>query len=327
MRVFRYVLTAIVIISLICFLAFTDFNAVYVQFERIGNQFYLILPISVFSFLLGSLAWKYCFPQPSAIPFFTLFVTRTIGETIAFINPTSIVAGEASKLQLISTLKIPLRDKTDSIFIARIILICSQLFLAVICLLWFGMLHDLLLPIIIGALTVLLTGYIIYVCLNKFLLQFIWTSPSRIQKSLFYYNIQYQRFLHRLTLFLQHRKKQFGLAFAISSLHWLVGAFELYYILYLLNIDTSLMKTLSMDTGVIMMKSIGGFIPGQLGIEEIGNKWMLTLIGVKTAGIWISVSIIRRARQFIWIILSLLMYSFILIKTKKTHNGYSIYNS
>lgn len=327
MKIFRYGITAIVIFSLICFLGFTDLSAVSVQLESIGNQFYLILLISAFSFFLGSLAWKYCFQMPSKIPFFKLFLTRTIGETIAFINPTSIVAGEASKVQLLSNLKIPLRDKTDSIFIARIILISSQLVLAVICMLWFGAMHGLLLSMLAGFLVIVAIGFIIYFNVNKFLQYRNRGSTSQFQKSLFYYKIHSLRFFHRFILFVKHRKKQFGIAFTISSLHWLVGAFELYYILYLLNIDASLIKTLSMDTGVIILKSVGGFVPGQIGIEELGNKWMLALIGIKTAGIWISVSIIRRARQLIWIILSMLVYSLILIKTKKIQNGYTIYNT
>ncbi len=56
-----------------------------------------------------------------------------------------------------------------------------------------------------------------------------------------------------------------------------------------------------MEAGVISAKNLFAFIPGQLGIEEYTNHLMLQTIGLKTAGLWLIVSIIRRIRQLFWI--------------------------
>jgi len=55
-----------------------------------------------------------------------------------------------------------------------------------------------------------------------------------------------------------------------------------------------------MDTMIIVIKSAFWFIPGQMGAEEIINKFVLYLIGISSLHIWLSVSIIRRVRLLFW---------------------------
>jgi hypothetical protein len=69
-----------------------------------------------------------------------------------------------------------------------------------------------------------------------------------------------------------------------------------------------MLQALTVDMGVVLFKSAGAFIPGQLGIEEYGNKIMLLVIGVPGAGIWITASILRRARQLFWILFGVVLY-------------------
>lgn len=65
--------------------------------------------------------------------------------------------------------------------------------------------------------------------------------------------------------------------------------------------------------GVILFKSAGAFVPAQIGVEEYGNKIMLAAIGLPETEIWVSASILRRARQLFWIFLGLTIY-FVVIK-------------
>ena len=71
-----------------------------------------------------------------------------------------------------------------------------------------------------------------------------------------------------------------------------------------------------MDMGVVIIKSAVGFIPGQLGIEELANQLVLLAVGIGTGSLWLTVSILRRARQLVWIAGSALLY-LILPKTVK----------
>ena len=96
----------------------------------------------------------------------------------------------------------------------------------------------------------------------------------------------------------------------------MVGSLEFYFILILLGIKTTVFSTLLVDMGVVVIKSIGAFVPGQIGIEEYGNKIMLTMIGVTGATVWVTASILRRSRQLFWMVTSAVMY-FVIFKRKQ----------
>ena len=108
--------------------------------------------------------------------------------------------------------------------------------------------------------------------------------------------------------FYRENKRAMFLSFLFCSLHWVVGSLEFYFILLFLGIKTTIAKALLVDMGVIVFKAAGSFIPGQIGIEEYGNKVMLGIIGIGGGTIWVTASILRRARQLSWISLSLLVY-------------------
>lgn len=326
MKYFKISLTCIVVISLVSVLVMTDMSVIWIQLKGIGYKFLIILGLSSLSFFLGSLAWKYCFYQPHHISLWKLFYIRTIGEIISFINPTSIVAGEASKVHLLEEVDMPLREKVDSILLARIILIATQLGLSVLCLLWityyFACLSIGLLILIVFILSVVSIYYLSVWAIS----QKITHKRGKVKRKIYYISLQIQKFVRRIKHFANNRSRQLCLAIFITTIHWGVGASELYYILYLLDVKTSLLAALSVDMGIVLLKSAAGFIPGQVGVEELGNKFLLEVIGVTTFGVWVSVSIVRRARQLFWIILSACFYFISWSVAKQKYNGSIIYN-
>ena len=70
----------------------------------------------------------------------------------------------------------------------------------------------------------------------------------------------------------------------------------------------TVLDALLVDQGVLVLKSSGAFIPGQLGVEEVANKIMLSIVGIKATGLWVDSSIVRRSRQLFWIIVSAMLY-------------------
>jgi hypothetical protein len=70
----------------------------------------------------------------------------------------------------------------------------------------------------------------------------------------------------------------------------------------------TVLDALLVDQGVLVLKSSGAFIPGQLGVEEVANKIMLSIVGIKATGLWVASSIVRRSRQLFWIIVSAMLY-------------------
>lgn len=322
-RILKYALIAIVIASVIFFIYITDFAQVIIQLQSVGSNFIVILCISFLSYFLGCLSWKYCF-RSDDVPVTRLFAARTIGEVIAFINPTNIVAGEAAKYNLLDGVSLTKTEKVDSIIIARIILISTQVGLTVICAIWIGYMYHVLLKTCV----VVLLIYLVFLLLLKLLTRESCISKrnsNSFSKAVYYYKVQLLRFRMRLHRFYQAQTKRFWKAISISIVHWFVGAGELLFILHILHIDTTIFHTLSVDMGIIILKSIGGFIPGQVGIEELGNKYLLSMIGVQTVGIWLSVSIIRRVRQLCWIGIGCILFLVVFLKSKS--HGNPIYHT
>lgn len=85
-----------------------------------------------------------------------------------------------------------------------------------------------------------------------------------------------------------------------------------------LGLKVSIVQALVVDLGVVFFKAAGAFIPGQLGIEEYGNKIMLMSIGIPGAEAWVTASILRRGRQLVWIAFGIVVYFLIFNKRKTT---------
>ena len=94
--------------------------------------------------------------------------------------------------------------------------------------------------------------------------------------------------------------------------HWIFGAMEFFVIFTTLGLDVTVMSAIAVEMGVGVFKTLGSVIPGQLGIEEYGNKVMLDLIGVQSNEVWLAASLMRRGRQLFWLavagIASLVVY-------------------
>ncbi|MEO6758714.1 MAG: lysylphosphatidylglycerol synthase domain-containing protein, partial [Saprospiraceae bacterium] len=111
-----------------------------------------------------------------------------------------------------------------------------------------------------------------------------------------------------LALFYKNNKKDLLLASVLFAIHWILGGMEFYFILRFLGLPATLTQGILVDMGVVFFKAAGAFVPGQIGIEEYGNKVMLAMVGMVGAHVWIAASILRRARQLFWIAFGLVVY-------------------
>ncbi len=127
--------------------------------------------------------------------------------------------------------------------------------------------------------------------------------------------------------FYKTKKINFILAFILSFGSWLMGAMEFFVILYLLGLEASFLSCVAIEIGVMVFKALGAFVPGQIGIEEYASKLMLEFVNVPGAGVWITVSILRRARQLFWIGVGFFAFLLIIRKTGSVDDGNTVYNS
>ncbi len=312
----KIILVVVILVSLGFFIRATDWSAILEAVQKVGFNFLLLLLTTAVSAWLGAMGWRYCLPKEGInISGWQFFWIRQMGENIAIVNPTSIIGGEATKIYMLRARGVDQRSALHSILLSRAMMIGSQLFLLLIAGIWFLSLggHDFswsgvpwqglwAIPVLFLALILLLRTRFFRSRIRIIFKYLRVLNPYR-KGRLFIRELWLE-----LVVFYRDNRRSMFLAFLFCSLHWLVGSFEFYLILLFLGVKTTIAKALLVDMGVVVFKTAGGFVPGQIGVEEYGNKVMLAIIGIAGNTIWITASILRRARQLSWLLLGMSMY-------------------
>lgn len=322
-QVIKAIFLLLILTSLIIFVVHSDFSALKKELSAVGYRFIFIIFTTFIAYFFGTLAWWVCLgPSKKKISIFELFAVRQIGETVGLFNPTSIIAGDLLKAELITRYEIPLQQGLSSVAISRITAILSQLSIFLLTMIWL-MLSPLKNEVI------RYTGHAIYViCVILLLfvvLIFYWLISTKIPPkntptdTSFISKVknQLQKLLWDTKDFYQKQNKIFWYSYLLFAIHWLIGSLEFYLVLKFLDVDVKVIHGLILDMSVILFKSAGAFIPGQLGVEEISNKLLLNMIGIAGGSIWLSVSLLRRGRQVFWSTIGAIFY--LCIKRKTIH--------
>lgn len=312
--VLRYALAVSVLLFVGAFIISTDFSAVFHEISAIGFRFSIILFVTFVAYMLATCCWKVCLGnERKKIGIFQLFAVRQICETVGLFNPTSIVGGDLLKVEFLKQYQIDEKIALNSVVISRITVVLSQILLFLLTVIWFistGVLKNF--P---TTLVYLVYGMLIFliVCQIAF---FYWLTRKTVGLSNLPPAIsQFQKLKRRVTgvlwnvkIAFKHDKRAFWISYLFALLHWIIGGLEFYLILFFLGFDVKIMHGILLDMSVIVFKSLGAFIPGQLGVEELGNKVLLQAVGFGSASLWVTVSLLRRARQMFWSALGLLFY-------------------
>ncbi|PRD56246.1 lysylphosphatidylglycerol synthase transmembrane domain-containing protein [Sphingobacterium gobiense] len=311
-----------IVLPIVIFIIQIDFISVFQELLKIGGKFIIILLITFIAYLLGTIAWWVCLgPQRNELSLWKLFGVRQIGETVGLYNPSSVVGGDMLKTEMLKSYMVSDDNAAASVVISRVTAVLSQLCLFILSLCWLLVTARDQLPIfwlygVLVAIVLSLTLKILFFyLLNKKRVQNVEMGDrtslwKRLRSTI-------SNLIHDTQYFFQHKRSLFWWSYCFFFLHWLVGSMEFYFILRFLGFDVWLMQGLLADMGVIAIKSIGAFVPGQIGVEEIGNKVVLAAIGIQATTVWITVSILRRARQLCWILIGAVWYMLIRKDTSK----------
>ena len=316
---------AIKIILLLLVLAFVGQFIRQTNFQEIGSYlrqmpytFLGILGLSFFAYLSATIAWRLCLGEDSTkASLGQLFMMRHVGEMLSVFNPTSVVAGETLKVHYLSKQGVRSENGISSILMSRILIILSAILLMLLSALYlivkiYGPDRNLIF-ITLAAITIGGFGYL----LARFLLHSRLYFARSIKKLQDRFGDKYitdnlclsiENINRTSYIFYKHNKHKFTIAFVLSILHWIFGAAEFYVILKTLGFDSTLLNALAIEMGVILFKTIGAVVPGQVGVEEYANKIMLGMIGIASNEVWLIVSIMRRARQLFWVGLAGIFY-------------------
>ncbi len=308
------------------FILNSDLDQIYKQLVNIGWNFVFVIGVTFLSYAIVTYAWKLCFIEaPKGTGLFKLFMVRQIGESIAQINPTNVLAGDTYKAYQLKRDNIPYTSSFPSVTISRFLIILSGIHLIAI---WICItLLELIVPqhnigiFIITFISFLLVGLLIPLLkddnrgpiyhLLVFLKKRFPNSPriEGIGKHLSKINDEYIQYF-------KSRKPQLFVAYLLSFLHRIIGALEFYVILSFSGVEITIMQCIYMEVGVSIFKALGSFVPGQIGVEEYGNKLMLDLVSVHDPTLWITVSIVKRTRLLFWLLIGLIGFIIYQIKNK-----------
>ncbi|MDA3899122.1 MAG: lysylphosphatidylglycerol synthase transmembrane domain-containing protein [Spirochaetes bacterium] len=296
----------------------TDLSGLIENLAEIRFSFIIIIAITTVSQLCAVLAWFFTFPvkmNPGKI--YELFRIRLIGESFAQMNPLNLIGGETFKALLLKKwLGIGYSKGAVSILTSRILLILSMFLLAVLGGSVLFMRFDLV--------QLQVYGYVVLGLVILFYLYFFYTL-GRGHGLFFFASRLFRPFAEKFPIFARlsallkeidrdmvelykNRKAAFYTAFVLSLFHLLIGACEYYVIFLALGVDVSFFTCIVFDLSSTAIRSLGFLVPGQLGFEELTNRVMFSLVNLHDDYLWQTVSIIRRGRQFFWIIAGFIFY-------------------
>lgn len=298
----------------------SDLEVIGGYLRKMPFTFLGVVALSFFAYLSATLAWRLCMGEDGAkTGMLHLFMIRHVGEMLSVFNPTSVIAGETLKANYLAKNGVENKQSISSILLSRILIILSALLLIILSALYLvlGVVGDNQgLPIIILALMVVSGfGYL----LARFLLHsklYLYKVALRLEKRFGDKYISDKLIAAVLEInqeayvFYSNNKSRFFWAFMLSLLHWILGAAEFYLILKVLGLDISVINAIAIEMGVILFKTVGAIVPGQVGVEEYANKVMLEAVGIAGNEVWLVVSIMRRARQLFWVGVAGVFYFF-----------------
>lgn len=298
------------------FLWNVDFNLVIENLYQIGWKFSFVLLITGIAYGMASTAWLLCFSKlPKQLNGSKLFVYRQIGETLTTINPANIIVGESAKMYLLKKEGIAYQEGFMSILLSRTLIMLSMIALFLILPIFFFFTQfsfqiTTSQYFLLGLFILILFGFFYSMVNPKLVLHQFFQTLNTKWNFVFLKKITPKIKETNLLLaqFYQHQKGKLLLAFLLSLVHWIMGAVEFYVLLLLLDIKITLLGAILMEVGVSCIKSLGAFIPGQIGIEEYGNKVMLGALDLSGGGLWVTISILRRTRQIIWLLIGGLFF-------------------
>lgn len=325
-RIIKISLLIFMALLLFLFIRGVNFSEILHSLYQVGwGGFILLIGVTAIAYWMATLAWKSCFSD-TRIPVSTtkLFVVRHIGEVVALINPTSIAGGEAVKMILLHRYyDIPKQTTASSILIARLILIYTQLFC------FFGITGLLLLTgtqfprfvqqMIWGLVLVLVfTLIILSQMIHRHRSKHIQPMSGHRLSPWKEYKLKLRKVWETSMHFFTTNPRDISYSSLYAILHWVFGGLEFYIILCLFRYDVTIASALFVDLGVVFFKTAGAYIPGQIGVEEIGNKMMLESIGIADEEVWITASLLRRGRQLCWVLLGIVFY--LMMRKKMVNN-------
>ena len=313
-RVFKTLLTAGGFLLLAYLVQKIGLGEIAANLKKFGYWFLVICLLGTGWLFFQSLSWniiqRILFRK---VPLMKFFRIKIIGESLNTLLPSASIGGDAVRTMLVGKL-IPLREGIPAILVDKTVeFIGGMVFMGTGLLLTFitGQVPEAfmmpgILCVAITLLGIALLIVIQFIGLNRMLLTVTRLFPSwnRSIKAR-------QQPLQELDANLRYLYTQSsGRLLAAGLLHFLgriMGAFEVWLILYVLDIPLGPVDAVFIAAMVTVVNTIFFLMPGQWGVSEGAHALLLQSLGFHP-GLGLSVGIIRRLRRLVFVGIGLLLF-------------------
>ena len=267
-------------------------------------QFVLVcLPYAVIT-AFDTLGWRFAFARDRA-PFWRLYGARVVGEALNIVTAVGQVGGEAAKAWLVRR-DVSYEESIPSIVIAKTtITIAQALFLLIgIVVAWTAL--DVASHILRWMLWLLVIEVAAVAGFFAVQLSGLVARGGRLLKTFGVVDdaSHATQLDEALRGYYRHEWRRFALSVAFHLAGWLLGALEAIVMLWALGIDASAVTATVIEALGSGVRFATFLIPASLGAFEGANAVAFGARGFG-AGAGLAFSLVRRARQIVWVVVGL----------------------
>ncbi len=283
------------------------------EIHKLGfNLVWIMLP-SVISYMLDAFGWRYTLGRHAdRIRYDRLFMTRMAGEAVNFTTPAAYLGGEPVKAYMLSRHNVPLIDGLASVVTAKTTMTLAEVLFIVIGLGLSAILlsrpDDLLVAGLVG-LGAMGFGVGLFIAVQR---RGLFIGSLRLLERLGLRVRWLKAREHKLQMldtaigdFYKRDRRGFLLSFLSFFAGWMVGALEVYLILYFLGVPVDVLSAIAIEALAVFVKGGTAFIPGSVGGQEAGTVLLLVAFGYTEAA-GVTFAIVRRLREICWVAFGLL---------------------
>ncbi|MFQ5451567.1 MAG: flippase-like domain-containing protein [Nitrospinaceae bacterium] len=293
------------------------FTEIEKQFSDLGwKVLYIFLPFFLIGYI-GTWAWIYTFPPPFSkykISFSKLFWLRVVGEAVNNFTSTAHVGGDLTRVLFLKKLGVPTTKGMVAVIMDKVALIITEVFFIFTGILLLLVKMDWPAWVKGGvASSFLLAGLFIYGILLMVRKGVFSKMSGSLQrrwdwKWLDQIHEKIKHLDHHLSHFYRHHRREFISSNVLHYVSWILGALETWTILYVLGLRVGLVDAIMIEALVTLVKGLGFFIVGSLGVLEGGTVFLFQILNIGE-GTGLAFTLLKRAREMAFGALSWLVFS------------------
>ncbi len=295
----------------------TDLHEVWSRVGQMGpGGVIFVLLLYALTFLTDVIGWQLTF---RSLPLERrwcgrLYLVRMLGEAFNNVTPLGSMGGEPVKVAVLKRhYRIPMREAGASLVLAKT---TNMLGLMMFLLVGFVLLllsrklapgYQLLAA---AGLAGLLLATLAMFLVQRFRLSSRaggWLLRGRVSERLHHLLRVIEDIDARLLEFYTRNQGRFLISTALALSNWLLGVVEVYVVMRLFGYPVTVTDAWIIEAMVQMIRAAAFFIPAGIGAQEGG---FLLFSGALTGNpaLGIAVSVVRRSRELLWILLGLLIF-------------------